>query len=188
MHGNIQIRSLFWNVMAAQYHIHNCGPICSISSAIYIVFTKSRVWSHKPEFVGEHDEVIKWKLALCGGNHRCAVGMRTNLPDVRWRAAYLKSCSRRIQYLIEYVKLQLQIYKKTVEDVFTTLIIWRPHKEVSEGFNWKIMMTHCRRLQILNLMTWSCFEDGRFYPRPVLTFGYCRCLLVCVYVMSLSAR
>ena len=75
-------------------------------------------------------------------------GTRTGLQGVRWRAAYLKPCSRRSQYLTECLKLQFQIFERPLEDVSKTLIVWR-HKDVLETPNWKILKTLCRRFQIL---------------------------------------
>ena len=66
-------------------------------------------------------------------------GTWTSLQGVRWRAAYLKPCSRRIQYLTECLKLQVQIFQRPLESVSKTLIIWRHHKDFLETFNWKIL-------------------------------------------------
>ena len=66
-----------------------------------------------------------------------------------------------IQYLTECVKLQLQIFQRQVEDVFETLIIWRCHKDVLGAFNWKMLMTYCRWLQIW----WLEVEIKTFWRR-----------------------
>ena len=91
-------------------------------------------------------------------------GTRTGLQGVRWRAVYLKPCSRRIQYLTECLKLQFQRFQRPIEDVSKTLIIWRHHKDVLETFNWKILKTLlCRRLQIL----WLEIKIKTFWRRGV---------------------
>ena len=103
------------------------GPIRTVD-LITCPFWYSTPTQHTPitSPINCHGWTISMTIIIC----TYPAGTRTSLQGVRWRAAYLKPCSRRIQYLTECLKLQFQIFQRPVEDVSKTLIIWKHHKDI----------------------------------------------------------